>query len=324
MASFEAGPCGVPPFCTLHRFAPGPATARTDDANQADHTDEARRHAPSIANLRSQRRPLRPKHPLFGASGRGGLHVEHNTNNPPHNPVPIGGFYYHRTPMTACRRRVAALWSQFPPDNKNKRGNRARQHALHRLGSTTPLCGTLLWFLRNVARNSPTRISSFEITSLELQRFEGVAESSGTRITCEFWVVRRVDRIPMFGRRPNTLFMVPGTHQPACISADPHRIMDQRAQTAPARQHDHMHQLKYRLSRTRKPKSRTTSNTQCPIIPKLAQPTRIPTFPHQKAEKSLQNQHVLSILQVGSHQLQYRFFRINNPKSRTIGHERGA
>ena len=39
-------------------------------------------------------------------------------------------------------------------------------------------------------------------------------------------------------------------------------------------------------------------------------------FPHQQAEKSLQNQHVLSILQVGSHQLQYRFFRTNKPKSR--------
>ena len=39
-------------------------------------------------------------------------------------------------------------------------------------------------------------------------------------------------------------------------------------------------------------------------------------FPHQQAEKSLQNQHVLSILQVGSHQLQYRFFSTNKPKSR--------
>ena len=42
-------------------------------------------------------------------------------------------------------------------------------------------------------------------------------------------------------------------------------------------------------------------------------------FPHQQAEKSLQNQHVLSILQVGSHQLQYRFFRTKKPKSRVIG-----
>ena len=25
------------------------------------------------------------------------------------------GFYYHRHPTTACRRRVTALWSQFPP-----------------------------------------------------------------------------------------------------------------------------------------------------------------------------------------------------------------
>ena len=25
------------------------------------------------------------------------------------------GFYYHRRPTTACRRRVTALWSQFPP-----------------------------------------------------------------------------------------------------------------------------------------------------------------------------------------------------------------
>ena len=38
-------------------------------------------------------------------------------------------------------------------------------------------------------------------------------------------------------------------------------------------------------------------------------------FPHQQAEKSLQNQHVLSILQVGSHQLQYRFFRTKKRKS---------
>ena len=49
------------------------------------------------------------------------------------------------------------------------------------------------------------------------------------------------------------------------ICGPTHRIMGQRAQTAPTRQHDHMHQLKYRLSRTRKPKSHPSSNTQCPI-----------------------------------------------------------
>ena len=49
--------------------------------------------------------------------------------------------------------------------------------------------------------------------------------------------------------------------------------------------------------------------------PTMKQPTSMWIFPHQQAEKSLQNQHVLSILQVGSHQLQYRFSRTKKPKS---------
>ena len=50
--------------------------------------------------------------------------------------------------------------------------------------------------------------------------------------------------------------------------------------------------------------------------PTIKQSPSMVFFPHQQAEKSLQNQHVLSILQVGSHQLQYRFFSTNKPKSR--------
>ncbi len=79
--------------------------------------DHAGWHAPSIANLRPQRRPLRPKHPFFGACGRGGLHVEHNTDNPAHNPTLIGGFYDHRTPMTACRTPMVAI----PPRQQEQR-----------------------------------------------------------------------------------------------------------------------------------------------------------------------------------------------------------
>ena len=77
-----------------------------------------------------------------------------------------------------------------------------------RVGSLRHL---MLWFLRNVARNSPTRISNIEITSLELQRFRGAAQSSGTRITCECWMMRRPRRTPVFGRRPTTLSTIPGT-----------------------------------------------------------------------------------------------------------------
>ena len=111
--------------------------------------DHARWHAPSIAKPRPLRSPLRPKHHFFGACGRGGLHVEHNTDNPAHNPVPIGGFYDHRTPVTACRRRVAPLWSQFPQTTRTNaatghelaataRDNRARTSWQPPLAPTTP------------------------------------------------------------------------------------------------------------------------------------------------------------------------------------------
>ena len=47
-------------------------------------------------------------------------HQPHTHSRPSHDQTPPPthanrGFYYHRHPTTACRRRVAALWSQFPP-----------------------------------------------------------------------------------------------------------------------------------------------------------------------------------------------------------------
>ena len=49
--------------------------------------------------------------------------------------------------------------------------------------------------------------------------------------------------------------------------------------------------------------------------PTMKQSSSMLIFPHQQAEKSLQNQHVLPILQVGSHHLQYRLSRTSKPKS---------
>jgi len=49
--------------------------------------------------------------------------------------------------------------------------------------------------------------------------------------------------------------------------------------------------------------------------PTMKQPTSMWLFPHQQAEKSLQNQHVLSILIVGLNQLKHRLSRTNTPKS---------
>ena len=60
----------------------------------------------------------------------------------------------------------------------------------------------------------------------------------------------------------------------------------------------------------------TTQPTRFANPPRRHPPPPTPTFPHQQAEKSPQNQHVLSILHVDSNQLQYRFFRTSKPKSR--------
>ena len=68
------------------------------------------------------------------------------------------------------------------------------------------------------------------------------------------------------------------THRPATQHSQEHG------------KHDHLQQ---RLSRATKPKSHPASNTICPSST-LAPPPTTPTFPHQQAEKSPQNQHVLS------------------------------
>ena len=56
----------------------------------------------------------------------------YTTSPPQHSQTPPrlghanGGFYYHRHPATACRRRVAALWSQFPPHLMNQKSHAIR------------------------------------------------------------------------------------------------------------------------------------------------------------------------------------------------------
>ena len=55
---------------------------------------------------------------------------QHSQTPPRHHPHQRG-FYYHRRPTTACRRRVAALWSQFPPHNRQPCAQATTQHPAH-------------------------------------------------------------------------------------------------------------------------------------------------------------------------------------------------
>ena len=68
-----------------------PPTTTNHAPEQQRSTPHTPRHAHTQPHHRSIRRP----------------HLDTTHTN--------GGFYYHRHPATACRRRVAALWSQFPP-----------------------------------------------------------------------------------------------------------------------------------------------------------------------------------------------------------------
>ena len=72
-----------------------PPTHPPTTANHAPEQQRSTPHTPRHAHTQPHHRSIRRRH----------LDTIH-TN---------GGFYYHRHLSTACRRRVAALWSQFPP-----------------------------------------------------------------------------------------------------------------------------------------------------------------------------------------------------------------
>ena len=54
-----------------------------------------------------------PHAPTHNRQPRAYSRPSHDQTQPP--TLANGGFYYHRHPATACRRRVTPLWSQFPP-----------------------------------------------------------------------------------------------------------------------------------------------------------------------------------------------------------------
>jgi len=72
-----------------------PPTRPPTTANPAPEQQRSTPHTPRHAHTQPRHRSIRRRH----------LDTIH-TN---------GGFYYHRHLSTACRRRVAALCSQFPP-----------------------------------------------------------------------------------------------------------------------------------------------------------------------------------------------------------------
>ena len=70
--------------------------------------------AQNTPTARGERRPQHSRHPpTHSRQPRHHSRPSHDQTQPPTRAN--GGFYYHRRPATACRRRVTPLWSQFPP-----------------------------------------------------------------------------------------------------------------------------------------------------------------------------------------------------------------
>ena len=78
-----------------HPYGRNSPHAPTHNRQPRTHPQPPATHPPTTANHATYSRP------------------SHDQTQPPTHTN--RGFYYHRHPTTACRRRVAALWSQFPP-----------------------------------------------------------------------------------------------------------------------------------------------------------------------------------------------------------------
>ena len=70
-------------------------------------------HAPT--HNRQPRARATTQHPAHPAPRPYTTSPPQHSQTPPRLGHANGGFYYHRHPATACRRRVTALWSQIPP-----------------------------------------------------------------------------------------------------------------------------------------------------------------------------------------------------------------
>jgi len=80
------------------------------------------------------------------------------------------------------------------------------------LSSAWGLCGTSCCGSSEMSHVIPRHV----FQTLKSHRWNSAVfsipmKSSGTRITCEFWLMRRPRRTPVFGHRPTTLSTIPGT-----------------------------------------------------------------------------------------------------------------
>ena len=90
------------------------------------------------------------------------------------------GFYYHRHPATACRRRVAALWSQFPPrPHPQPPTLRPSNNAAPRTPRATPIHNLTIAAFADATSTPPAPTGGFTTIDTPPRRVAGVSQPYG-------------------------------------------------------------------------------------------------------------------------------------------------
>ena len=91
-----------------------------------------------------------------------------------------GGFYYHRRPTTACRRRVTPLWSQFPPHTHPQPPTlRPSNNAAPRTPRATPIHNLTTAAFADATSTPPAPTGGFTTIDTSPRRVAGVSHPYG-------------------------------------------------------------------------------------------------------------------------------------------------
>ena len=91
-----------------------------------------------------------------------------------------GGFYYHRRPTTACRRRVTPLWSQFPPrTHPQPPTTRPSNNAAPHTPRATPIHNLTTAAFADATSTPPTPTGGFTTIDTPPRRVAGVSHPYG-------------------------------------------------------------------------------------------------------------------------------------------------
>ena len=91
-----------------------------------------------------------------------------------------GGFYYHRHPATACRRRVTPLWSQFPPRAHPQPPTlRPSNNAAPRTPLATPIHNLATAAFADATSTPSTPTGAFTTIDTSPRRVAGVSQPYG-------------------------------------------------------------------------------------------------------------------------------------------------